>query len=50
MLIPILGVVGWIVAMVIRHRERMAMIAHGINPDAPPKPAQNPAGSPQPGK
>ena len=34
LMIPILGIVWWIVASVIEHRERMAMIEHGINPDA----------------
>jgi hypothetical protein len=34
MLIPILGIIWWIIASVIEHRERMAMIANGINPDA----------------
>jgi hypothetical protein len=34
MLIPILGMVGWILAGVSKHRERMAMIEKGMNPDA----------------
>jgi hypothetical protein len=34
MLLPVLGMVGWIVAVVTKHRERMAMIEKGMNPDA----------------
>ncbi|HLJ28876.1 MAG TPA: hypothetical protein VKY85_19355 [Candidatus Angelobacter sp.] len=34
LLIPILGIVWWIIASVIEHRERMAMIANGMNPDS----------------
>ncbi len=32
-LIPILAVTGWIVTVIAKHRERMAMIEHGIDPD-----------------
>lgn len=31
--IPVLAIVGGILAMVMRHRERMAMIERGMNPD-----------------
>lgn len=34
LLIPILGIVWWIIATVLKHRERMAMIENGMNPDA----------------
>jgi hypothetical protein len=41
LLIPICAVVGGItyaiVSAIIRHRERMAKIEHGIDPDANPK-------------
>lgn len=33
MLIPILVLIGWIVWLVARHRERMAMIEHGVDPE-----------------
>ncbi len=32
-LIPVLAVLGGIVQMLIKHRERMAMIERGMNPD-----------------
>jgi hypothetical protein len=32
-LIPVLMLAGWIVMIVARHRERMAMIERGVNPD-----------------
>jgi len=34
-LIPVLAVLGGIVQMLIKHRERMAMIERGMNPDQP---------------
>jgi hypothetical protein len=34
LLLPVLGMLGWIVAVVAKHRERMAMIDKGMNPDA----------------
>jgi hypothetical protein len=34
MLLPVLGLVGWIVVALANHRERMAMIEKGMNPDA----------------
>jgi heme exporter protein D len=33
LLIPILAMVYWIVASVMKHRERMAMIERGMDPD-----------------
>jgi hypothetical protein len=33
LMIPVLVIVGGILHNVMRHRERMAMIEHGINPD-----------------
>jgi hypothetical protein len=35
LLIPIFAIIGWIVVIVLKHRERMAMIEAGMNPDAP---------------
>lgn len=35
MLIPVLAILGGIVRMVAKHRERMAMIERGMNPDQP---------------
>lgn len=34
LLIPVLGIIWWIIASVLKHRERMAMIESGMNPDA----------------
>ena len=34
LLVPILGLVYWIVSAVLKHRERMALIERGIDPDA----------------
>jgi hypothetical protein len=34
-MIPILGIVWLIVASIARHRERMAMIEKGMDPNAP---------------
>jgi hypothetical protein len=34
MLIPILGILYFIVAAAFKHRERMAMIGRGMNPDS----------------
>lgn len=54
LLIPITGiVVGGIVAIVVimlRHRERMALIEQGLHPDHPPEeadPEQDPAARPE---
>jgi len=33
LLIPVLVIVGGIIAIVTKHRERMAMIEKGMNPD-----------------
>ena len=33
MLVPIIVMVGWILARIMKHRERMAMIEKGMNPD-----------------
>jgi hypothetical protein len=33
LLIPFVMAVGWIVSVVLKHRERMAMIERGMNPD-----------------
>jgi len=33
MLVPIVVLVGWILARYMKHRERMAMIEKGMNPD-----------------
>lgn len=33
MLVPIIVLVGWILARLMKHRERMAMIEKGMNPD-----------------
>jgi len=49
-MIPIVAVVvGGIVAIVklmIRHRERMIMIEHGLHPDYPPKELDGPSDPP----
>jgi flagellar biogenesis protein FliO len=37
MLIPIIVLIGWILARVMKHRERMAMIDKGMNPDEKPR-------------
>jgi len=34
-LIPVLGILAGVVGMVIKHRERMAMIEQGMHPDLP---------------
>jgi hypothetical protein len=34
-LVPVLGIVAGIVGMLVKHRERMAMIERGMNPDQP---------------
>ena len=34
-LIPVLAILAGIVAIVTKHRERMAMIEKGMNPDQP---------------
>jgi hypothetical protein len=33
LLIPVLGMVGWIVSEIAKHRERMARIEKGIDPN-----------------
>lgn len=48
LIIPILAIVGWIVVTLIKHRERMAMIANGIHPDAV-KDSEEKAGTSLPG-
>ena len=48
MLIPILVIIWLIVLAVVRHRERMAMIAGGINPDAAKQNIQPPSAPKQP--
>jgi hypothetical protein len=35
MLIPVLVILGGIVALAMKHRERMAMIERGMHPDRP---------------
>jgi len=34
MLLPVLGLLGWIIVAIANHRERMAMIEKGMDPDA----------------
>jgi hypothetical protein len=34
-LVPVVCLIGWIVPTVLKHRERMAMIERGMNPDQP---------------
>jgi hypothetical protein len=48
MLIPILVIIWLIVLAVVRHRERMAMIASGMHPDASKQNIQPPGASKQP--
>ena len=48
MLIPILVIVWLIVMAVVRHRERMAMIASGMHPDAAKQSVQPPSATKQP--
>ncbi len=33
MLVPIVALIGWIAIRAMKHRERMAMIEKGMNPD-----------------
>jgi hypothetical protein len=46
LLIPILAILGWIISSLLQHRERMAMIANGMDPDAAKK-ARKEAGASQ---
>jgi len=52
LMIPIVAIVAWgciaIVGLLLRHRERMAMIERGINPDNPPE-ADEPKEEEEPG-
>jgi len=41
-LIPVLGILAGIVGMLTKHRERMAMIEQGMNPDQPKLQQTNP--------
>jgi hypothetical protein len=42
LLIPIVAILSWaaitITKMIITHRERIALIEHGRDPDGPPRP------------